>query len=202
MPDTQVSPNKLRNPEMKLFGSFTSPFVRHCRLALMGSEIEWQLIDTDYAGSAKGSPTQKVPFAEVDALQLTDSCSILRYIREQSGAAFLKDVQQYDYFLLINTLADSTINLFLIEKGGDIAANNSYFARQQARINAGLQRLEELVSDHKLSDEDVLLRLVCYLDWALYRERISLGAYPQLSALLADKKTDAIFNATHPSILA
>ena len=77
---------------MKLYGNSPSPFVRHCRIALLESGLDFEFIhDIDYQMSKKLSPTQKIPFLEYGEAgatkMLTDSTSILRYVREQAGNA-------------------------------------------------------------------------------------------------------------------
>ena len=60
---------------MQLYGSYTSPFVRHCRIALAQAGISFDLVETDGAQSARLSPTSKVPFLKGDGISLTDSTS-------------------------------------------------------------------------------------------------------------------------------
>lgn len=59
-------------------------------LAATGSSYEF--IETDYAQSAKLSPTARAPFMEDGALRLNDSASILRHIRSRSGHRFMADI--------------------------------------------------------------------------------------------------------------
>ena len=47
---------------MELFGSYTSPFVRHCRIALLETKTKFSFTETDFETSAKLSPAKKVPF--------------------------------------------------------------------------------------------------------------------------------------------
>ena len=76
---------------MKLYGSVTSPYVRHVRVALAQSGFDYTFVEADYAMSAERSPTAKVPFFEDGDLTLTDSTSILKHVREKSGMEFLED---------------------------------------------------------------------------------------------------------------
>jgi len=43
---------------LELYGSYTSPFVRHCRIALLESGLAFTFVETDQVSSAKLSPTQ------------------------------------------------------------------------------------------------------------------------------------------------
>ncbi|RZA06776.1 MAG: hypothetical protein EOO68_04495 [Moraxellaceae bacterium] len=78
---------------MKLYGSYTSPFVRHCRIAILETHGECEFIETDQAVSAAKSPTKRVPFFEDGEIFLTDSNAILKYLREKSGQIYLADMQ-------------------------------------------------------------------------------------------------------------
>ena len=46
---------------MELFGSYTSPYVRHCRIAFKETGLAYSFTETDHDMSAKLSPA-KVPF--------------------------------------------------------------------------------------------------------------------------------------------
>ena len=171
---------------MKLYGSFTSPYVRHVRIALLETDLDCEFIETDAKASAEQSPTKKVPFLKDDDIELSDSTSILRYIREKSGQAFLPTVQGLDLFCLVNTLLDSTINLFLLHRFGLESLDNPYLKRQQARITEGLEYLDSLNLHSQPIDRDVKLRLLCFLTWGLYRQRFSIAGLDSLKTLLKE----------------
>ena len=38
---------------MKLYGNYTSPFVRHCRVALLQQKLDCDFVEIDYAMTAK-----------------------------------------------------------------------------------------------------------------------------------------------------
>lgn len=183
---------------MKLYGSFTSPYVRHCRIALLQSGMSWELIETDYATSAKVSPTKKVPFFEDRGLTLSDSSSILRYIRDHSATPCLATVEQLDRYCLVNTLLDSAINLFLLEKDGLTGEHSDYLKRQQARLTEGLNHLEQSMTGTEAINDDALWRLVCFLDWGLFRQRFDLAGFDKLTALLERARTMPVFADTAP----
>jgi glutathione S-transferase len=103
---------------MKLHGSFTSPYVRHCRIALMESGLNWSFVETDHDNSARLSPSKKIPFLTDGDMLLSDSSSILMYIREKAGQPFISDALDFDLFCLINTLLDAAINRFYLAKDG------------------------------------------------------------------------------------
>ncbi|MGI9251910.1 MAG: glutathione S-transferase family protein [Pseudohongiellaceae bacterium] len=183
---------------MKLYGSYTSPFVRHCRVALMQEGIEFEFVEADYAMSAQHSPTAKVPFLSDGDLALTDSSSIVKYAREKNGKTFLAALDDHENFAMANTVLDSAINVFLLENEGFTAEQIKYIARQQNRIASGLKTLDQRFDPSDGIARDGALRCACLLDWALFRNRISLDGLSHLQALLdAANQVDA-FAATAP----
>lgn len=184
---------------MKLYGSYNSPFARHCRVALIQAGLPWEFVETDATGAAKRSPTQKVPFLEDGDLKLTDSSSILKHIRDRSAAPFLSTVSSLERYCMVNTALDACVNIFLLERYDRLRVSDSaYLTRQQARITSTFRELEAgpLPTALPLGDDD--LRLACFLDWALFRKRIDLDEFPSLMALLSLAREDQAFAATAP----
>ncbi|WP_293378999.1 glutathione S-transferase family protein [Natronospirillum sp.] len=183
---------------MQLFGSYTSPYVRHCRIALSETGTEFTLTETDHAASAKQSPAQRVPFMEDGNVRLHDSASILKYVRERAGQAWMADVQQYDLFCLCNTALDATINVFLLERSGVDPQSNDYLKRQSGRIRTTVEALEALAAERGLQWNDGSIRLACFMDWAIYRQRFDFSAYPTLTQWLKEASARDEFKATAP----
>lgn len=187
---------------MELYGSYTSPFVRHCRIALLESGQPFTFVETDAAGSAKLSPTQKVPFLKYKEgsaeKMLTDSSAILKKIREQSGKPFFKDVQEFNNYCTANTLLDTAINLFYLEKENLTPKTSTYLSRQQSRMESGLAELNKLNFASAAPWNDAEIRIACFLDWALFRQRITLDAYPKLAAFVQNIRSYPHFAATVP----
>ncbi|MFO6422576.1 glutathione S-transferase family protein [Motilimonas sp. KMU-193] len=184
---------------MKLYGSYTSPFVRHCRIVIAQTGLACEFIETDAVASAEKSPTKKVPFLVDGDITLTDSVVIIRYLREKAGQSFCADILDFELFCMVNTVMDATVNIFFLEMQDNIHATDSqYLTRQQSRIDSGLAYLNNCVLPSALPLTDGQLRLACYLDWGIFRKRISLDSYPALTQLLALAKTDAIFSETTP----
>lgn len=184
---------------MKLHGSYTSPYVRHCRIALMSSNLAWEFVETDYATSAKSSPTQRVPFLIDGETQLTDSTSILFYIAQKTDGVFLESTEQTELYCMTNTVMDTAINLFLLERDGITPDNSDYLMRQLNRIQSGLIQLSDVISKSQLVENTATVRLACFLEWALFRERISLQSDSPLLAFLKHAQTFANFKQTVPA---
>lgn len=186
---------------MILYGSYTSPFVRHCRIALISANIDCEFVDTDYASSSEKSPAKKVPFLKDGDLTLSDSSSILLHIKQKSGEVGFVDVVDFELYALANTALDSEINLFILGNSGITPENNDYMLRQRNRVTACLEQLNTIISstaiaDHKYSDGQ--LRLACFLDWGVFRERFSLDNFSALSDFVTTINNWDVFEQTSP----
>ncbi|WP_158078578.1 glutathione S-transferase family protein [Microbulbifer mangrovi] len=187
---------------MKLFGSLTSPYVRHCRLALMQSGLDWDMVELDiHSTTEPGTPTLRVPFLEDDGVKLTDSTSIVKYVREKSGRAFIPDAQDLDRYCLANTLMDAAINLFLLERSGLDVDANVYTRRQKLRVEKILEELDSapLPEPGKLGDADY--RVAVGVAWGVFRNRFSIDAHSNLQRLLEIAGQDEFFVETSPPIV-
>jgi glutathione S-transferase len=185
---------------MKLYGSYTSPFVRHCRIALLETQLACEFIETDQTGSAAQSPTKRVPFLEDGDIFLTDSSSILKYIREKSGATFLSNATEFDKFAMINTALDTTVNLFFLARDGVDLHAYEYTRRQAARIESSLEELNAFTLPVQAPYSDVELRLACYLFWGMLRKRITIDNHKNLQQFLAGINNYQPFAKTAPPI--
>lgn len=181
---------------MQLYGSHTSPFARHCRIALLETQIPCEFAPT--TAETPKSPTDRIPFLRDGELTLTDSAAIVRYIREQAGAAFLPNVIDYDRFLLVNTALDTALNIYLLERDGVTPENSRYLSRQQQRINSCLEHLDHLPLPAAPPYNDMHLRLACFMEWCLFRRRMSFESYPTLTSFLADIQHYTPFADTAP----
>jgi len=170
---------------MQLFGSYTSPYVRHCRTVLNETGLKCDFIESDAKVSAERSPTQKLPFLKDGDLMLTDSASIIRYLREKSGQPFFASIEDYDRFCLANTLLDSAVNLFLLEKDGLTPVQSPYLERQRRRIDTCLDSLSECPLNEKAPFSEFELRLGCVLAWGRFRRRFSFKPYGNLTDFMA-----------------
>jgi len=185
---------------MKLFGSTTSPFARHCRIALEQTQQPYELVAVDYGTSAKESPTQKVPYAQWRGRLLTDSSTIIKMTRESAGQTFLASVEDFECFTLATTLLDTAINLFLLEKSGVQAKEVDYLQRQAQRLQTGLVALNEVVEPEQALTLDGHIRAVCFIDWALMRERVDFDGLDNLTALLHQAQQHDVFQSTDPRL--
>jgi glutathione S-transferase len=183
---------------MKLYGSFTSPFVRHVRIVLLETGLPCEFIETDQAGSAAQSPTKRVPFLQDGDMFLTDSSSIIKYLREQAGQEFCRTAKELDEFCLVNTALDTTVNLFFLKRDGVDVQSIPYLQRQVARIESSLAELNQLFLPERAPYTDAQLRLACYIGWCKFRQQIDFAPYPALESFYGTISVYPPFVATTP----
>ncbi len=197
---------------MKLYGVTTSPYVRHARVALLESGLDWQFEQVT-PETIRLSPTLRVPFLIDGDLTLTDSAVIVRHVRERSGQPYLTTVSDHELFALATSLLDTAVNLYLLNISDSAALAGvttgtsatgfnprTYYERQQERIAVGIQGLEQwhLASSGPYTDGE--LRLACLLDWATFRETIDLSGCPNLNRFLAGAQQWPAFAETAPNL--
>ena len=197
---------------MKLYGVRTSPYVRHARVALAQSGLDWELeqVTLDTIGQ---SPTLRVPFLTDGKLTLSDSSVIVRYVREQSGQSYLATIADHELFAVATSVLDTAVNVYLMNIGNsadlaDVPTGTSttgfdpktYFERQKERITVGIQELERCQLSFSQPYTDGEIRLACLLDWAAYRDTIDLSGKDNLCRFLAEIRTWPPFAETAPDL--
>jgi len=183
---------------IKLHGSLTSPFVRHCRIALIEQNMAFEFVPTDYAGSAAQTPTARVPFLHCNDGVFSDSSSILHWIRLQGHRLFLSSPKGTELYCLANTVLDTAINLFLLEKDGLTPENVPYLKRQADRVSSSLASLNEQPLKLKGTPNDAEWRVACALDWGRYRNRFDIKSLPNLQRFMKEIANFDAFTKTAP----
>ena len=188
---------------MQLFGTATSPFVRHCKIALAQTQQDYEFISVDYATTASDSPMKKMPYLIDKSLVLTDSTAIIMHVRQKAstaagGSAFLQDVIDLELYTMASTLLDTAVNLFLMEKDGITPDNSSYLQRQYDRLASGFKALDKIVQPEQALATDGHIRSAVLIDWIYFRKRYDLNGFDQLNALLKIAANNSIFKQSTP----
>lgn len=185
---------------MKLYGSYTSPFVRHCRIVLLETGINCEFIETDQVASAAKSPTKRVPFFEDGDIFLTDSSAIIKYLREKSGHHFCASTEELNKLCLVNSALDTVVNLFFIKRDGVDISGTPYLQRQAARIQSTLEELNSTPFSLHAPYDDADLRLGCFIGWAKLRNQIDFSVYPNIEKFYQEILGYEFFEKTMPPI--
>lgn len=183
---------------MKLYGSYTSPFVRHCRITLIETGQACEFIETDQVASAVKSPTKRVPFFEDDNLVLTDSAAIIKHLREKAGKIFCQSTTELNRLCLVNTALETVVNLFFIKRDGVDITGIPYLQRQAARIESTLDELNRTTFSTGIQFDDADLRLGCFMGWSKFRNQVDFSAYENLEKFYERILSYGPFTETQP----
>lgn len=179
-----------------LYGTKTSPFVRHCRIAFAQEGIGYDLTHVDFATSGEQTPTKRVPFLKDNrGLFLTDSSAIILHARQSVGKTFLANSQEANIYFTANTALDTGINIFLMELNG--VTDIPYMERQRQRLASCFAALEESI-DPDAAMDDGLIRTGCLTSWVTFRDRFDFSSHEKLVALQKRIDADPVFRETAP----
>lgn len=183
---------------IKLYGSLTSPYVRHCRIVLMDTQTPFELVEADTALRDQVTPTLKVPYLEAGALQLHDSQSIVQYCREQAGEVAFPNIEDLDYFLLASTVLETGVNLLQLQRSGLTPDQVPYLKRQSDRVTTLLQALDRMTANRPWLWQDATIRAACMIHWMERRGFDDFSRWPALRDLHAQALAQPNFAATEP----
>jgi glutathione S-transferase len=162
----------------KLYGSFTSPYVRKLRL-LLWEDKTVEFIPLNYLEEAGNkllksiNPLNQIPFMLVGDQPIFDSRVIYNHIaKEKEYTPF--SIDEENILSAIDTAMASGVSLFSMRKGGiDISGHENYYIeRQKERIPAILDYLATWTSKQQFpSDWNYLtMSLLSLLYWLELRE--------------------------------
>ncbi len=185
----------------KLIGPKTSPFVRGLRLLFVQHSISYEFKNIDYFNSkedadflARVNPINKIPVLvisdEKSEQPLYDSRVIFNYLSQEYHWPTLT-LNEENTLSAIYGAADTTVNLFLLQRGGsDVFSKNDnwYVQRQKDRTQAVLNFLLPWVSDLDPAVEKdwnfLSMSFFSYAYWANKRGALDLKTNPDIAAFL------------------
>ena len=186
---------------MELYGSYTSPYVRHCRIVLGHLGQAFTFVETNNDQSAQGTPTKRVPYLRDGDRLLTDSSSILQYVRKKGRQDFLADIADAERFHLATTALSSTVNIFQLEKDKIAPAASAYLQREASRVTSILEVFDkDRLDTSGTTTSDGVLRIACFFGWALFRKRIDITPYKNLVAFYERAEAIPHFKETAPPL--
>jgi len=190
---------------MRLYGSQTSPFTRRLRLELDPKCFEFVLLDI-FSGPGREelrriSPVMKIPVLVDAGTSVYDSRVIQRYCADKNLCAKL-DWNEENLLTIIDGVSDSLVNTLLLKRSSIVLDSSSVLGRSHAeRILESMNHLEELVEESTFSEWNFIsISLYSLLDWAEFRELMSLSSYPHLQSFVARNKERPRVHETDPRI--
>lgn len=181
---------------MQLHGTYTSPYVRHCRIVVAQENVNCGFVETTAGESGAYTATLRVPFLVDGDLQLNDSLSIIRHLRAQNDHKLFRDASDLDFFCTVNTALDTAVNIFQFERDGIITG--AYLDLQRDRLAGLFHELNEKPSHFDGQWTDAWIRLACLLGWVRFRDRYDVSQHPSLECFLAGADRWSLFAETTP----
>jgi glutathione S-transferase len=141
---------------IRIFGSFTSPYVRRVRIVCEELGLPFDQVDsTPPEGQAelrKRNPIWKVPAAEVDGQLVLDSHVITELLLDRYGGGKLAplpfdDLEARNAITVIDGALDALINTFYLEKEGVTFEQAPYLKKQRERAANALSWLDQNVHE-------------------------------------------------------
>jgi len=188
---------------MKLYGSVPSPYVRRIRMLL--ANVDFEFVDMqiftpdDRALLTSINPILKVPmFTDGDDV-IFDSRVIFRYLAEKYELPKLSWHEE-NLLSVIDGINDSIVQMFILKRSDiDVTEDRLYFNIQNERISQSFDFLVKALAEGDFDQWHYpAICLYSLLDWALFRELMTLDAYPTLVEFMAANKERAEVTATDP----
>ncbi|CAI8240181.1 MAG: putative GST-like protein YibF [Glaciecola sp. HTCC2999] len=191
---------------MKLYGSFTSPYVRRLRILL--GDHDYEFIDAPTAtpeGRAilsQVNPTMKIPMFEDDGQVLCDSGLIAQYLHEKLAIPALS-YHDMNILKIIDAIVDSYIQLFLLGRSGfDTSEPKIYFNLQKERIERSFTFIEEAVKTGTITSSNwnyMTISLATSIEWLMVRQLHDFSDLPAISTFYdATKQRDDMVSTQIP----
>jgi glutathione S-transferase len=203
---------------LQLFYSGNSPYARKVRIVLREKGLQYQETAMDTAhpppGFAQRNPNLRVPVLVDGEQALFESNIILDYLlktypgagagQPPLAAAMTRPDRHWEDSLTLNaieTLLDSGLNLFQMNKSGVPAQQAAYLRTEAQRMQSELDWLEQRATPEGFvpgvfSIQD--LNLVCALNWVNFRKPIEWQGRPKLRAILERYQARPSVKATVP----
>lgn len=171
-----------------LYGSKTSPIVRRIRLLLEGIPYTFQEMDiygADKEAIKQINPISQVPVFTDGDQKVWDSRQIFNYLNQKHNFQKLS-LDDENTLTAIDGALNAGVTLFLMRRSGiDINADIMYVQRLKMRMENILDYLKpQIEGEYKDSWNFITISLYCFLDWATFREILSIENKPECRAFL------------------
>ncbi len=184
-----------------LVGSVPSPFVRRIRMLMESIPFEFRelnIYETDgHLELSRLTPVRQIPILIDGDRTIWDSRVIFSYLSEKHGLPRLT-WEQENLLTAIDGALNSGVALLLMKRSGiDITAPLMIVKRHRDRIDSVLDFLTPYATKDDFRDWNfVTMSLYSFLDWALFRDVISLTERPALKDFLLTHRERPIVRAT------
>ncbi len=166
-----------------LIGSHPSPFVRRIRMLMESIPFDFREINIyESEGNLELSrltPVKQIPVLIDGDRTIWDSRIIFGYLSDKHGIARL-NWEQDNLLTAVDGALNSGVALLLMKRSGiDITSPLMLVNRHRERIDSVLEFLLPYATNEGLREWNfVTMSLYSFLDWALFREVITLDSRP------------------------
>lgn len=186
-------------PQLTLFGTLTSPYVRRVRIVLreLGVEATWVDTTTD-AGQAElraSNPLWKIPALSLDGQLVLDSAVINRVLLKQLGPGPLapydeSELDAVNLVTIIDGALDALINTMYLGKDGITPAKAPYLQKHLDRAAASMKWLDARIQGPLLTKAQNFglpeIALVTTAQWARFRNMYDIDQHSNIAACVAE----------------
>ncbi len=183
-----------------LIGSHPSPFVRRIRMLMESIPFDFREINIyeseGHLELSRLNPVKQIPVLIDGDRTIWDSRVIFSYLSDKYGLARL-NWEQENLLTAIDGALNSGVALLLMKRSGiDITSPLMIVNRHRERIESVLDFLLPFATGDGLRDWNfVTMSLYSFIDWALFREVITLNDRPAYKIFLST-------HAERPSVRA
>ena len=184
-----------------LYGSKTSPFVRRIRLLMELIPYHFEELNIYEKEDAhrlnKINPINQIPVLTDGEITIWDSRQIFNYLNH-THKMFHMGWEQENLLTAMEGAMTSGISLLLMKRSGiNIDESSMFVDRQKERIESVLNFLSPYIKNEALKEWNFLtMTLYSFLDWAIFREIISLKDRPECQQFLETYKDKAVIKQT------
>lgn len=184
-----------------LIGSKTSPFVRRIRMLMENLNYEFQelnIYETDDGLKLnKVNPINQIPVLIDGEQKIWDSRQIFNYINIMHKFHNMSWDDE-NTLTAIEGAMNSAVALLLMKRSGmKIDEPYMYINRQKERIDSVLTYFKPYMGNEGLKEWSFIsMTLYSFLDWATYREVISIADRPECKKFLDAHQTRSIVKET------
>lgn len=184
-----------------LYGSKTSPFVRRVRMIL--GELPYELKELNpYEGQDaidlnKINPINQIPVFTHNEITLWDSRQIFNYL---NNIHHFQKMQWQDENLLtaIEGMMNAGIALMQLRRSGiNLDTDLMFVNRSKERIESILEYLKPFMTSDGLTTWNFhSMSIYCFIEWAIFREIISIENRPICQKFIEAHKHRAVVSLT------
>lgn len=184
-----------------LYGSSTSPFVRRIRLLL--GDLDYDLKEINPYDEQGGSELNKInPINQIPVLVdgknvVWDSRQIFNYLNSIHKFQTM-NLDDENLLTVIDGLMNAGITLMQLKRSG-LEANSDFLlnVRSRARLESTLNYLRPFLLSEESSQWNFhTMSIISFLEWASFREIISIDDYPECISFLARHNSHKLVQLT------